>query len=185
MHHIYKTGTLLLAGALSACASQGILIGEKPSDPPPQIVFLGAHDGKGQDYLTWENVSSFGRVPPELQAAGDLSCMRVEPGLRAVGYHPKAKNRAGQTMVGGGYFCQLSLGSTPGYSSEPPRMVLRDGQLTWDRPGAFGAVPAAQTERAVKQCQQFASTAKPLGYHPKALDAQGKVLPEGGFLCAE
>jgi|SaaInl6LU_22_DNA_1037377.scaffolds.fasta_scaffold07446_2 hypothetical protein len=97
---------VLLVGSLGGCASKGILIGAAPSDPPPQIFFLGARDGKGNDYLTWENVSSFGPVPPELKQAGDSACRAVSDELRAIGYHPEARGRDGIEITGGGFFCQ-------------------------------------------------------------------------------
>ena len=68
--------------------------------------FLGARDGKGNDYLTWENVSSFGPVPPELKQAGDSACRAVSDELRAIGYHPEARGRDGIEITGGGFFCQ-------------------------------------------------------------------------------
>lgn len=105
-HRVLLSG-LMAAGLLAGCASQGVLIGETPSDPPPQLVFLGARDAKNQDYLTWENVSSFGQVPPALKAAGDASCMRLGSELRATGYHPHARDRNGREMPGGGFFCQI------------------------------------------------------------------------------
>lgn len=177
--------SLMLAslGVLVGCASQGVLIGAEPSEPPPRIVFLGARDAAGQDYLTWENVSSFGRVPQNLQAAGDISCMRVDLNLRATGYHPRARDRSGKAMPGGGYFCQLAvLGAL---DSNPPRIVMKDGQLGWDRPGAFGAVPANMVERARQECARQNANMKPLGFHPGAMDLKGQPLPEGGFLCVE
>lgn len=175
----------LLGSLVSGCASQGMVVGEQPSDPPPQIVFLGAHDAKGVDYLTWENVSSFGQVPPELKAAGDLGCMRIDITLRALGYHPKARNRAGETMDGGGFFCQPPLVATAAVSTTPPKLITRDGQLAWDRPGAFGAIPESQLLRAQQQCQKVDPKSRALGYHPDALGAQGQAIPGGGFLCVQ
>lgn len=172
-------GVVVLAG----CASQGVLIGDVPRDPVPQIVFLGARDAQGADYLTWENVSSFGKVPQGLQAVGDVSCMRVAINLRATGYHPRALNRSGKVIPGGGYFCQLS--AFGGFDQTPPRIVLKDGQSGWDRPGAFGAVPEALQDRAKQECARQGAGMKPLGFHPGALDAQGKAVPNGGFLCVE
>lgn len=167
---------------LWGCASQGILIGEKPSDPAPRIVFLGARDAQDKDYLTWEHVSSFGKVPAELQAAGDLSCMRVSQNLRATGYHPRALDRYGKLIPGGGYFCQITLlsGNLP-----PPRLVVVNGRLGWDRPGAFGPVPEALAKRAQEECSAQGGLQRAIGYHAAALDANGAVLPKGGFLCVE
>jgi hypothetical protein len=172
-------GVVVLAG----CASQGVLIGDVPRDPVPQIVFLGARDAQGADYLTWENVSSFGKVPRGLQAVGDVSCMRVAFNLRATGYHPRALDRSGKAIPGGGYFCQLNL--VTGFDQTPPRIVIKDGQSGWDRPGAFGAVPEALWDRARQECARQGKGMKPLGFHSGALDVQGKAVPSGGFLCAE
>jgi hypothetical protein len=107
----FVCATCLLALLVAGC-STAPMIGSAPSDPPPQIAFLGARDGKGTDYLTWENVSSFGPVPAELQAVGNASCQAVAPSLRAIGYHPQAKDRKGVTLPGGGFFCQPSVTSS-------------------------------------------------------------------------
>lgn len=167
---------------MTACASQGVLIGEIPSDPPPRVVFLGARDSLGLDYLAWENVSSFGRVPAALQSIGDVSCMKIGINMRATGYHPKAVDRFGQVMSGGGFYCQL-LNLAGAYSSVAPRLTRVDGSLVWDRPGSFGAVPSALLEKGKSQCLQQGSSMKLLGYHPKALDLQGQQIVGGGFLC--
>lgn len=170
--------------ALMGCASQGILIGESPSDPPPQIVYLGAQDAKGQEYKTWINVSSFGRVPPELQAVGDLSCMRTSLELRAVGFHPRAKDLSGQAVPGGGFFCQLTPLKAV-VDAQPPRAVLKDGVLGWDRPSAFGPIPEARRQQAEQECKKGNSRAVPLAYHPRPLDVSGQAMPQGGYLCIE
>ena len=112
-HKLILNGIILTSATLSlnGC-SKGVLIGAEPSDPPPAIAFLGARDAQGNDYLTWRNVSSFGPVPAELQQIGDEACKAVNTSLRASGYHPEAKDRKGNTIPGGGYFCQPSLIST-------------------------------------------------------------------------
>lgn len=110
MRHHQKLATFgwascaLLILNLQGC-SMAPMIGAKPSDPPPRIVHLGARDAKGNEYVTWQNVSSFGPVPAELKKLGDDSCMRIEDRLRAVGYHPAATDQFGQRMAGGGFFC--------------------------------------------------------------------------------
>lgn len=173
---------LLGAAMLTGCASQGILIGEAPIDPPPRVVFLGARDASGLDYLAWENVSSFGRVPATLKSVGDVSCMKIGINMRATGYHPKALDRFGQVMPGGGFYCQLS-NLAGAYSSEAPRLIRLDGQLVWDNPGSFGAVPANMLQKGKIQCLQQGSSMKLLGYHPKALNVDGQQITGGGFLC--
>jgi hypothetical protein len=173
---------LLGTAFVTGCASQAILIGETPTDPPPRVVFLGARDASGHDYLAWENVSSFGRVPAAFKPVGDVSCMKIGINMRATGYHPKALDRFGQVMPGGGFYCQLSnLAGV--YSSEAPRLIRLDGQLVWDKPGSFGAVPANMIEKGKIQCSQQGSPMKLLGYHPGALNLDGQQIVGGGFLC--
>lgn len=173
-----------VASGLVGCASQSILIGESPSEPPPQIVYLGARDAKGQEYKTWENVSSFGRVPAQLQAIGDLSCMRNSLQLRAVGYHPRAKDILGQVVPGGGFYCQLSPLNAV-VDAQAPRAVLRDGVLGWDRPSAFGSIPEAKRSDAEQECKKGNPKGVPLGFHPRPLDASGQPMLQGGYLCIE
>lgn len=170
-----------LALALAGC-SNSPLIGERPSDPPPQVVSLGARDAQGQEYLTWKRIAAFGRVPAGLQAAGDISCMRVGIQLRAVGYHPHALDRAGNPMPAGGYFCEPGL---PGSGGPPPRIVLRDGKPGWDRPGAFDSVPDSELQRGKSECEQAKPTSYPLAYHRRAVDLSGAPFLQGGFLCVE
>ena len=163
--------------------SKGLVIGDEPTDPPPQIVFLGAKDAAGEDYLSWRHVSSFGQVPESLKAQGDISCMRYGFELRAVGYHPQARDRKGNAIPNGGYFC--SPVSFLEASSTPPQLIQQGEQLSWDRPSAFGPVSDAQRPRGSEVCSLFSATAYPLGYHREALDAQGNLLPDGGYLCVE
>ena len=179
-----RWGVTLLPLALLGCASEALLIGEIPSDPPPQIVYLGARDAKGQEYMTWENVSSFGRVPEQLQAVGDLSCMRNGLALRATGFHPNARDLRGQAVPGGGFFCQLAL-IKGAQDSQPPRAVLKDGVLGWDRPGAFGPVPEARRLQAEQECSKGGVKAIPLGFHPRPLDVSGQPMVQGGYLCIQ
>jgi hypothetical protein len=174
--------SLAALSLFGGCASQGLLIGEKPGDPAPQIVFLGARDAQGKDYLTWENVPSFGKVPAEFQAVGDLSCMRVSQNLRATGYHPRALDRYSKPIPGGGYFCQVALLSG---NDSPPRLIVVNGSPGWDRPGAFSPVPEALASRAQEECANKGRLMRAIGYHASALDANGTVLPKGGFLCVE
>ena len=174
-------GAALLA-LLSACAS-GLIIGEVPAEPAPQIVSLGVKDAQSQAYLTWENPQSFGKVPADLQPTGDVGCMKLDINLRAVGYHPKARDRSGAQMPCGGYFCQLQI--LGGLSGQTPRVVLTKGVPGWDKPGAFGAVPASELARGTAICAQNNAKAKPLAYHPAPLDLNGRPMPGGGFLCVE
>lgn len=177
-HRVLLSG-LTAAGLLAGCASQGILIGETPTDPPPQLAFLGARDAQNHDYLTWENVSSFGQVPATLKAAADISCMRLGLELRATGYHPHARGRDGHEMPGGGFFCQPVLAL--GYDSVPPQRLSRNGSVVWDRPGAFGPIPSHEMAAAEHECAK--QDKKPLAYHPGALGVDGQPIAGGGFLC--
>ena len=170
-----------MATLLSAC-STGVLIGEKPSEPPPQVVFLGAVNEKGVEYLTWDRPLAFGKVPEELKASGDISCMKTGINMRATGYHPRALDRQGKPTSGGGYFCQVAVLDK---LAAAPKLVERNGQLGWDRPSAFGAIPESKLTQATLACQQQNPKTKPLGYHPGALDANGNPMPSGGYLCAE
>lgn len=176
-----KLGVTLACGLLAACA-QGLLVGETPSDPPPAVAKLGARDGKGNEYLTWDRPWAFGKVPPELQSAGDVGCMKIDVHLRAVGYHPKAMDLNGRPMQGGGFYCQ------PGWQSfrsdVVPKVIRQGDEWGWDRPGLFGAIPADQLARAADICRQQNPRFKPIGFHPAPLDQDGKAMAGGGFLCA-
>ena len=168
----------ILTLALAGCAA-GVRIGEAPSDPAPQIVFMGAKDVDGIDYLTWRNIPSFGQVPAELQAGGDHSCMNYDLVLRAIGYHPQARGRDGAVLPGGGFYCAVR--STGGYSDDAPQLVEQNGALGWDRPSAFGAVPNDVLVLGQERCGQFG--VEPLAYHPNALILERQPIQDGGFLC--
>lgn len=112
-----KTNSSMLLGGVTLAlvlfslpgCSTAPLIGVKPSDPPPQIAYLGAQDAKGNEYLTWQNVSSFGVVPDELKSIGNQRCSLLGTNLTALGYHPAAKDQTGKTIQGGGFFCAPTL----------------------------------------------------------------------------
>ncbi len=59
----------------------------------------------------------------------------------------------------------------------------KNGTLVWDRPYAFGPVPSELKVEADADCRRngFKSA---VGYHPDALDHNGKRFPIGGFFCA-
>lgn len=180
---IFRCLTTVAAAALAAC-STAALIGDHYGEPPPEVAHLGARDPKGNEYLTWVNVSSFGPVPAHLQAAGDINCMKIGFTLRAIGYHPQAKDLKGRTTPSGGFYCQPQPSQTLA-DRRPPRVVMVDGVASWDRPGAFLPLPAAMQEAAEKECHLNNPQLKPLGYHPQPLDAQGKPMSKPGFLCAQ
>ena len=181
---IFRSTLALLSNAVLAACSMAPLIGDTYGEPPPQVAYLGAKDAKGNEYLTWVNVSSFGPVPSQLQAAGDINCMKMGFTLRAVGYHPKAMDVKGKPTPNGGFYCQPKPLQTL-TDAPPPRVVMVDGVSNWDRPGAFLPVPEALLETAQKECRSNNPQLKPLGYHPQPLNAQGKPMSKPGFLCAQ
>lgn len=68
----------------------------------------------------------------------------------------------------------------------PPQLVQREGLTTWDKPGAFGPVPAEQAERGSATCASLNSdklTFEARGFHPRAMNLQGQPFPAGGFFC--
>lgn len=175
--------SLASVAALTGCSS-GLLIGEVPTDPAPQIVYLGDIDRvTGKDYLTWKDVPSFGQVPTELQAIGDIGCMQYGIDLRAIGYHPKAKDRKGNEIPGGGFYCSTQFFA--GRYGDAPQMINTDDGLVWDLPGSFRAIPESELARANAECQSTNKDLIALGYHPDAKDLNGNKIPNGGFLCAK
>lgn len=171
-----------LALSLAGCSHGNLMLGE-PSDPPPRLAMFGAKDAKGQQYMTWDRAEAFGRVPADRQAAGDITCMKLQIGLRAQGYHPRALNLQGQPFQGGAYFCQLSLPTTS--TQKPPQVMLREGGMVWSDPGAFGPISDSDLPRAQAACQQQNPKFKPLGFHPRPLDVNGQPMAGGAFLCVE
>ena len=74
----------------------------------------------------------------------------------------------------------VSPGDKP--DNVPPKIITGpDNVKIWDRPNAFGPVPANQMEEGKKVCSQIDLVA--VGYHPNAQDENGKKFPNGGFLC--
>jgi len=164
--------------------SQGVMIGNAPSNPAPQIVFLGAKDKTGDDYLTWRDVPSFGQVPAELKAKGDISCMQYDLTLRAVGYHPDALDRRGNRIDGGGFFCSPFASLLE--QSSTPQLADIEGQLTWKNPGAFTSdVPKELMAEGEQVCSAVNETSYPLAYSKTALDTDGSPIVGGAFLCVE
>ena len=84
-----------------------------------------------------------------------------------------------------------AIGSAP--SEDPPKLVdtvFRKGwdgsdvtNVAWDRPGAFGPVPANLQAKGDDICKK-GGFERAVGYHPKALDRDGKHIPEGGYYCS-
>lgn len=184
MFTFFRWMTTVASVTLLAACSMTPLIGDRYGEPAPEVAHLGAKDAKGNPYLTWVNVSSFGPVPAQLQAAGDINCMKMGFTLRAIGYHPQAKDLKGRTTPGGGFYCQPQPLQALA-DSQAPKVVMVDGVASWDRPGAFMPLPVALQEVAEQECRSNNPQLKPLGYHPQPLDAQGKPMSKPGFLCAQ
>lgn len=72
------------------------MVGSAPDPVPPQIQ-IGV-DGSA----FWDRPGAFGPVPAELQQDGDGIC---GAGMKAVGYHPEAKDQQGDSFEGGGFLC--------------------------------------------------------------------------------
>ena len=70
--------------------------------------------------------------------------------------------------------------------ANPPKLINDPSdpkQLAWDRPSAFGPVPSELQISGQKICSKLGKDIVPLGYNPKALDANGAAIKGGGFLC--
>ena len=74
----------------------------------------------------------------------------------------------------------------------PPRMVVgQDNCRGWDRPGAFGPVPADKQALGNRYCKTGSGANSPcgtwqtaMGFHASAQDFDGRSFPDGGFFCA-
>lgn len=69
----------------------------------------------------------------------------------------------------------------------PPKLINDPSnakQLAWDRPSAFGPVPAEQQKIGQKTCEKLGKDIVALGYNPKAIDPNGVQIKGGGFICA-
>ena len=53
----------------------------------------------------------------------------------------------------------------------------------WANAENFGSIPARLRADATRECGGMGSEYKPVGYHPDALDRDGKLITGGGFLC--
>lgn len=71
-------------------------------------------------------------------------------------------------------------------SSAVPRLVIRNGVMTWTNAKAFQPVPASLVEQGATVCRIFNTPARQYraaGYHSQALNVQGKPFPGGGYYC--
>ncbi|MDP9901021.1 hypothetical protein [Variovorax ginsengisoli] len=92
---LLASGTAML---LMGCAA---VPGAKEGEVAPKISKYG-------DELRWDNVGSFGPVPPALAmtAAADCATLnKADTKYVATGYHSKALDLNGKPFPGGGYFC--------------------------------------------------------------------------------
>ena len=53
----------------------------------------------------------------------------------------------------------------------------------WSNAENFGSIPARLNNDASRECGTMGREFIPVGYHPDALDNQGKLITGGGFLC--
>jgi hypothetical protein len=70
----------------------------------------------------------------------------------------------------------------------PPRLIMEDGFRKWDRPEAFGPVPANLMETGRKVCATMNTgnyEYEPVGYHSRAMDSQGYEFQGGGYFCVQ
>lgn len=79
------------------------------------------------------------------------------------------------------------IGAAP--ADIPPKLVIDktdNKSLTWDRMIAFGPVPASEQARGEKVCSTLNRDNlkfRPIGYHPRAQDLNGKAFEGGAFAC--
>jgi hypothetical protein len=83
----------------------------------------------------------------------------------------------------------VKIGESP--SETPPQLVMTGERdqggrelSTWDRPDAFGPVPADKRVLGSATCLTARVDLEAIGYHPKARDGSGREMPGGGFICA-
>ena len=89
--------TLLLT--LSGCAATR---GERQDDTPPRLV-------ERNKTIAWDRGAAFGPVPLELASLAAVHCASLETKetrWEPEGFHAKAQDLEGKTLVGGGYFCK-------------------------------------------------------------------------------
>jgi hypothetical protein len=167
--------------AFTPCAiSQSI--NESPAADPPQLVPSGERDKSGRELLTWDRPEAFGKVPADKRILGNATCLTASADLEAIGYHPRAKDRSGREMPGGGFFCAVKAdGDRP--AATPPRLTQINGIVGWDNPAAFGAVPADLKARGDAICRKAGSNLEAIAYHPQARGTQNEAIFGGGFFC--
>ena len=73
----------------------------------------------------------------------------------------------------------------PEVPEAPPQLVSSSeagGAKMWSNIAAFRPVPIQLRAKAAEVCEAVGAQA--VGFHPRALDEQGRPFVEGGFLCA-
>jgi hypothetical protein len=80
------------------------------------------------------------------------------------------------------------MGDVPG--DPPPRLAMLGAQnekgqeyMTWERAHAFGPVPADRKAAGDITCMKLAINLRAQGYHPRALNVQGKPFSGGAYYC--
>ena len=85
-----------------------------------------------------------------------------------------------------GFYYDKSAISDQADLNNPPRLYRATGNqnlLEWDRPEAFGRVPAHLQSRGNVVCSILGKDITAIGYNPNALDQNGKAIPGGGYFC--
>ncbi len=80
------------------------------------------------------------------------------------------------------------MGDVP--SDPPPRLAMlgaKDAKgheyMTWEHPGSFGKVPADRKSAGDITCMKLQINLRAQGYHPRALNVQGKPFSGGAYYC--
>ncbi|WP_157264330.1 hypothetical protein [Azohydromonas aeria] len=179
----------LAALVLAGCAGvpRAPAMGAAPdAKEPPRLVATDKKDPQtGKLLLDWDRPGAFGAVSGDLKAVGDGACMAARVDLEALGYHPRALDEKGQAIPGGGFYCYPRANGEK-WDATAPQLVPSKGErglLAWDRPGAFGKVPAQLQVRGDVACMLADVKLEAIAYHPQARGPDGAVLPGGGFYC--
>jgi hypothetical protein len=72
----------------------------------------------------------------------------------------------------------------PQLESNTDKKLCGDGYSglpLWNDVSLFGPIPTRLEKRAVELCEPAGM--EPWGYHPNAIDQEGRKIPGGGFLC--
>lgn len=172
----------ILTGCLNAYAAEPA-VGNEPSEDPPKVNEVVKESQNGRKLYIWDRPSAFGKVPADKKIFGDFICAKGRIDLEATGFHPKAQDKDGKEIPGGGYYCEpKSTGDRP--QQIAPKLKRLNGIAGWDRPGAFGKVPDKLKAKGRMVCQSMGKNLDAIGYHPQARDEQDTPINGGGFLCA-